>query len=57
MRSWDLDGEAVRAMCAEAPAFGLAIAVWVGLVVTDRLHASRIVLMDLYAPHGGGGLT
>ncbi|MGW6357282.1 hypothetical protein ACWFR5_19440 [Streptomyces sp. NPDC055092] len=31
-------------------------AVRVGLVVADRLHASRIRLLDLYAPHGSGGL-
>lgn len=44
-------------MCAEDPEFGRAIAVWVGRVVAQRLHASRIRLLDLYAPYGSGGLT
>jgi CRP-like cAMP-binding protein len=56
VRTWEFDAEAVRAACAEDPEFGRAIAVWVGLVVADRLHASRIRLLDLYAPHGSGGL-
>ncbi|RVU22738.1 cyclic nucleotide-binding domain-containing protein [Streptomyces antnestii] len=54
VRAWEFDAEAVRALCADDPEFGRAIAVWVGLVVADRLHASRIRLLDLYAPHGSG---
>ncbi|MFF3612028.1 cyclic nucleotide-binding domain-containing protein [Streptomyces sp. NPDC002580] len=57
VRAWEFDAEAVRALCAEDPEFGRAIAVWVGLVVAQRLHASRIRLLDLYAPHGSGGLV
>ncbi|RFC74535.1 cyclic nucleotide-binding domain-containing protein [Streptomyces sp. AcE210] len=57
VRAWEFDAEAVRAACAEDPEFGRVIAVWVGLVVADRLHASRIRLLDLYAPHGSGGLA
>jgi hypothetical protein len=44
-------------MCAEDAEFGRAIAVWVGRVVAQRLHASRVRLLDLYAPYGSGGLT
>ncbi|MFB7504840.1 Crp/Fnr family transcriptional regulator [Streptomyces broussonetiae] len=57
VRAWEFDAEAVRALCAQDPEFGRAIAVWVGQVVAQRLHASRIRLLDLYAPYGSGGLT
>ena len=30
------------------------IAVWVGRVVAQRLHATRVRLLDLYAPYGSG---
>lgn len=40
---------------AEDPAFGFAIALWVGLVVADRLHASGTRMLDLCAPHDSGG--
>jgi CRP-like cAMP-binding protein len=57
VRAWEFDAEAVRALCAEDPEFGRAVADWVGRVVAQRLHASRIRLLDQYAPHGSGGLT
>ncbi|MET8945795.1 cyclic nucleotide-binding domain-containing protein [Streptomyces sp. NPDC004542] len=57
VRAWEFDAETVLSMCAEDPAFGRAIAVWVGRVVAQRLHAARIRLLDLYAPYGSGGLT
>ncbi|MFD5796504.1 cyclic nucleotide-binding domain-containing protein [Streptomyces diastatochromogenes] len=56
VRAWEFDAEPVRAMCAADPAFGRAIALWIGLVVAQRLHASRVRLLDLYAPYGSGGL-
>ncbi|MEV6833018.1 cyclic nucleotide-binding domain-containing protein [Streptomyces sp. NPDC051133] len=56
VRAWEFDADAVRARCAEDPEFGRAIAAWVGRVVAHRLHASRIRLLDLYAPYGSGGL-
>ncbi|MGV4981060.1 Crp/Fnr family transcriptional regulator [Streptomyces sp. NPDC001709] len=56
VRAWEFDAEAVRAMCAEDPEFGRAVAVWVGRVVAQRLHASRVRLLDLYAPYGSGDL-
>ncbi|MFD8388725.1 Crp/Fnr family transcriptional regulator [Streptomyces sp. NPDC059680] len=57
VRAWEFDAEAVRATCAQDPEFGRAIAVWVGRVVAQRLHASRVRLLDLYAPYGSGSLT
>lgn len=57
VRAWEFDAEAVRAMCAWDAEFGRAIAVWVGRVVAQRLHASRVRLLDLYAPYGSRGLT
>ncbi|MDQ0988870.1 Crp/Fnr family transcriptional regulator [Streptomyces sp. V3I7] len=54
VRAWEFDAEAVRALCAQHAEFGRAIAVWVGRVVAQRLHASRIRLLDLYGPYGSG---
>ncbi|MGW2741175.1 Crp/Fnr family transcriptional regulator [Streptomyces sp. NPDC001450] len=55
VRAWEFDAESVREMCAADPEFGRAIAVWIGRVVAQRLHASRVRLLDLYAPYGSGG--
>ncbi|KUN00095.1 regulator [Streptomyces yokosukanensis] len=57
LRAWEFDAETVRKMCAEDSEFGRVIAVWVGQVVAQRLHASRVRLLDLYAPYGSGVLT
>lgn len=57
VRAWEFDAEPVLALCAADAGFGRAVAVWVGQVVAERLHASRIRLLDLYAPYGSGGLT
>ncbi|WP_316770640.1 Crp/Fnr family transcriptional regulator [Streptomyces sasae] len=57
VRAWEFDAGAVLEMCAEDAGFGRAIAVWVGRVTAQRLHASRVRLLDLYAPYGSGGLT
>ncbi|MFC9283318.1 Crp/Fnr family transcriptional regulator [Streptomyces collinus] len=57
VRAWQFDAEAVRALCERDPEFGRAVAVWVGRVVAQRLHASRVRLLDLYAPYGSGGLV
>ncbi|MBC7274620.1 MAG: cyclic nucleotide-binding domain-containing protein [Streptomyces sp.] len=54
VRAWEFDADTVRTMCEEDAEFGRAVATWVGRVVADRLHASRIRLLDLYAPHGSG---
>ncbi|UFR00315.1 cyclic nucleotide-binding domain-containing protein [Streptomyces sp. Go40/10] len=57
VRAWEFDAESVRTMCAADPELGRAVAVWVGRVIAQRLHATRIRLLDLYAPYGSGGLT
>ncbi|MFJ9712750.1 Crp/Fnr family transcriptional regulator [Streptomyces sp. NPDC101234] len=57
VRAWEFDAGSVLEMCAEDAGFGRAIAVWVGRVTAQRLHASRVRLLDLYAPYGSGGLT
>ncbi|MGW4561148.1 Crp/Fnr family transcriptional regulator [Streptomyces sp. NPDC004561] len=57
VRAWEFDAEAVRTTCAEDAEFGRAVAVWVGRVAAQRLHASRIRLLDLYAPYGSGSLV
>ncbi|MFE2064365.1 Crp/Fnr family transcriptional regulator [Streptomyces sp. NPDC059467] len=57
VRAWEFDAGAVLELCAEDAGFGRAIAVWVGRVTAQRLHASRVRLLDLYAPYGSGGLT
>jgi CRP-like cAMP-binding protein len=57
VRAWELDAEAALAMCAADAEFGRAIAVWVGRVAAQRLHASRVRLLDLYAPYGSGALA
>ncbi|MFE9609754.1 Crp/Fnr family transcriptional regulator [Streptomyces sp. NPDC006012] len=54
VRAYEFDAEIVRRMCAEDAEFGRAVAVWVGRVVAQRLHAARIRLLDLYAPYGSG---
>ncbi|MEU3660977.1 cyclic nucleotide-binding domain-containing protein [Streptomyces sp. NPDC032940] len=56
VRAWEFDAAAVRALCERDPGFGRAVAVWVGAVISDRLHVARIRLLDLYAPHGSGTL-
>ncbi len=54
VRAWEFDAEPVRALCAEDPEFGRAVALWVGQVVAHRLRATRVRLLDLYAPYGSG---
>lgn len=54
VRAQEFDAATVRMMMDADPAFGSAIGHWVGRVLAHRLHASRIRLLDLYAPHGSG---
>ncbi|WP_128381365.1 cyclic nucleotide-binding domain-containing protein [Streptomyces cavernae] len=54
VRAYEFDAVAVRALCEEDPALGLAIAEWVGGVVARRLRSARTRLLDLYAPYGSG---
>ncbi|MFC9622741.1 Crp/Fnr family transcriptional regulator [Streptomyces sp. NPDC056930] len=48
VRAYEFDAPQVRALCRSEPEFGFAISQWVGLVLTQRLHATRGRLLDLY---------
>ncbi|MHC6630187.1 cyclic nucleotide-binding domain-containing protein [Streptomyces globosus] len=54
VRAYEFDADRVRALMDADPAFGYAIGQWVGQVLAHRLHATRIRLLDLYAPYGSG---
>ncbi|GGM19206.1 hypothetical protein GCM10010129_74320 [Streptomyces fumigatiscleroticus] len=54
VRAHEFDADTVRALCVQDPEFGRAVATWVGQVVAHRLHATRVRLLDLYAPYGSG---
>lgn len=56
VRAHEFDATAVRAMCHDDPALGLAVAEWVGDILAHRLRCARTRLLDLYAPHGSGSL-
>ncbi|MFF3325109.1 Crp/Fnr family transcriptional regulator [Streptomyces sp. NPDC002889] len=56
VRAEEFDAQTVRMMMDADPAFGSAIGQWVGRVLAERLHAARVRLLDLYAPHGSGTL-
>ncbi|MEV6162653.1 cyclic nucleotide-binding domain-containing protein [Streptomyces sp. NPDC052052] len=54
VRTHEFDAATVRIMMDADPAFGSAVGHWVGQVLAHRLQATRIRLLDLYAPHGSG---
>lgn len=54
VRAYEFDAVAVRMMCADDPEFGQAVDHWVGRVLAHRLQATRVRLLDLYAPYGSG---
>ncbi|WP_406165429.1 cyclic nucleotide-binding domain-containing protein [Streptomyces sp. NBC_00996] len=54
VRAYEFDAMAVRALCHDDPALGLAVAEWVGGIVARRLRSARTRLLDLYAPYGSG---
>ncbi|MFE3327058.1 cyclic nucleotide-binding domain-containing protein [Streptomyces sp. NPDC059176] len=54
VRAHEFDAKAVRGLCDSDPALGLALTRRVLEVVAHRLQATRIRLLDLYAPHGSG---
>ncbi|MFI1393712.1 Crp/Fnr family transcriptional regulator [Streptomyces sp. NPDC020681] len=54
VRALEFDARNVRMMMDADLAFGSAIGHWVGSVLAHRLHAARVRLLDLYAPHGSG---
>ncbi|MFI5675528.1 Crp/Fnr family transcriptional regulator [Streptomyces cellulosae] len=54
VRAHEFDAVAVRLLVADDPDFGRAVEHWAGRVLAHRLHATRIRLLDLYAPYGSG---
>ncbi|KAA0932973.1 cyclic nucleotide-binding domain-containing protein [Streptomyces apricus] len=56
VRAYVFDAADVRALCGSDPAFGMALAQWVGDVLAHRLRSARTRLLDLYAPYGSGSL-
>ncbi|WP_175408335.1 Crp/Fnr family transcriptional regulator [Streptomyces sp. TRM64462] len=54
VRAYEFDALAVRTACTTEPAFGYALTLWVGQVLSHRLQATRVRLLDLYAPHATG---
>ncbi|MFV2121732.1 Crp/Fnr family transcriptional regulator [Streptomyces sp. Act-28] len=56
VRASEFDSAMVRALCETDPAFGYALTQWVGQILSHRLQATRVRLLDMYAPHGSGVL-
>jgi CRP-like cAMP-binding protein len=54
VRAYEFDGTAVRSLCADDPALGNSVALWVGGILAHRLRSARTRLLDLYAPYGAG---
>jgi CRP-like cAMP-binding protein len=54
VRAYEFDATAVRAMCEDDPALGMAVARWTGAILAHRLRSARTRLLDLYAPYGSG---
>ncbi|MFJ3921785.1 Crp/Fnr family transcriptional regulator [Streptomyces sp. NPDC090022] len=54
VRAYEFDAARVRQLMDADPAFGSAVGHWVGQVLAHRLQATRIRLLDLYAPYGSG---
>jgi CRP-like cAMP-binding protein len=49
------DGAQIVARCEDDPAFGFRLLRRVLATVADRLRATRLQLLDVYAKRGGGG--
>ncbi|MGW2515489.1 cyclic nucleotide-binding domain-containing protein [Streptomyces sp. NPDC001617] len=56
LRAYEFDAADVKAASRQDPEFGRTVAEWVGRIVAHRLQAARTRLLDLYGPHGSGGL-
>jgi CRP/FNR family transcriptional regulator, cyclic AMP receptor protein len=52
--AFELDGPAVQALCESHPLLGYQLAMRMLATAVRRLQATRIRLLDLYAPPGGG---
>lgn len=55
VHAWEFDADAVRDLCAEHPALGMALVTVVAETIGDRLRATRTRLLDLYGPAGSQG--
>lgn len=54
VRAYEFGAAAVHALSKEEPTLGRELSQWVGNVVSHRLHATRVRLLDLYGPYGAG---
>ncbi len=52
--AFELDGPVVQALCDDHPELGYQLALRMLAAAVRRLQATRIRLLDLYAPPGGG---
>jgi len=52
--AFELDGPAVQALCDDHPDLGYQLALRMLAAAVRRLQATRIRLLDLYGPPGGG---
>ncbi|WP_328389473.1 cyclic nucleotide-binding domain-containing protein [Streptomyces sp. NBC_00400] len=50
----EFDAKVVRALCESDPVLGRAMYRYVAETVADRLHGTRVRLLDLYGPQGSG---
>ncbi|KIZ16260.1 cyclic nucleotide-binding domain-containing protein [Streptomyces natalensis] len=50
----EFDATVVRALCESDPVLGRAVYRYVAETVADRLHHTRMRLLDLYGPQGSG---
>ncbi|MDT0457910.1 cyclic nucleotide-binding domain-containing protein [Streptomyces sp. DSM 41527] len=50
----EFDAKVVRALCESDPVLGRAMYRYVARTVADRLHGTRVRLLDLYGPQGSG---
>jgi CRP-like cAMP-binding protein len=57
VRALALDGARLRQVCEQDPAFGYQLMLKLLKIVAGRLQATRVQLLDLYAPHGGAKLV
>ena len=54
VRAYEFDASAVMETCGKDLVLNLALYAYVAGVIADRLRATRIRLLDLYAPYGAG---
>ncbi|WP_129838214.1 cyclic nucleotide-binding domain-containing protein [Streptomyces sp. RFCAC02] len=55
VRAYEFGGAAVQELCDEDPAFGYTLLRVVAEILASRVRTERTRLLDLFAPHAGGG--